>query len=185
MKELCDLPKLLLKGLETGTSRTRPLRALLLHFSTDEADMTIKIAPPVRIMWRHEWLLHLDIHAVGSKEEAFKIRSHCWNAGFNSRVILLVGMSQGPQDAASWKGKMLPTSWSGVSCLHTRLGLLVMAAPLGPQWDQGPAKQQLPQMPVRLPWLPVPLKTWHLPLAPVAWLLSRAMTTQGNTGIPK
>lgn len=75
-------------------------------------------------MWRHEWLLHLEIHAVGSKEEAFKIRSHCWNAGFNSRVILLVGMSQGAtrccllkrQDAANQLvGCILPAHQTGAS----------------------------------------------------------------------
>ena len=69
----------------------------------------------------------------------------CW---INSRVILLVGTSQGLQDAASLKGKMLPISWSGVARLHTRPGLLVMAAKLGPRWVQGTAKQELPQMPL-------------------------------------
>lgn len=99
-------------------------------FNKWNTDMTIKIAPPVTIAGGHEWPLHLEIHAKDSKEEAFKIRSHWWNVGLNSRVILLVGISQGPQDAASLKGKMLPISCSGVSQPHTRPGLLAMAATL-------------------------------------------------------
>lgn len=54
MEELCILPKLLLKSLETGTSRRAGLCSPAFQQKQHRWDS--HVAPPVRITWGHEWV---------------------------------------------------------------------------------------------------------------------------------